>query len=76
MAKIDKIKETLNTLRVLLSLSIGLILGLSAKVSDLYDKNMFDLRFYLSLIAINFLVLVILYIAKKIKVNTDNIEKE
>lgn len=76
MAKIDKIKETLNTLRVLLSLSIGLILGLSSKVSDLYDKNMFDLRFYLSLIAINFLILVILYIAKKIKINTDDIEKE
>jgi len=76
MAKIDKIKETLNTLRVLLSLSIGLILGLSSKVSDLYDKGLYDLRFYLSLLSINFLIIVIIYIAKKIKQNTDEIEKE
>ena len=67
MAKIDKIKETLNTLRVLLSLTVGLILGLSAKVSDLYDKNIFDIRFYLSIITINLLIVVILYIAIKIK---------
>lgn len=76
MARIDKIKETLNTLRVLLSLSVGLILGLSAKVSDLYDRDVFDLRFYLSLVAINLLIVIILYIAKKIKQNTDDIEEE
>jgi len=76
MAKIDKIREILNTLRVLLSLSVGLILGLSAKVSELYDKNTYDLRFYLSLVVINLLILVILFIAKKIKKHTDNIEEK
>lgn len=64
MAKIDKIKETLNTLRVLLSLTVGLILGLSAKVSDFYDRNIFDIRFYLSIIAINLLIIAIIYICK------------
>lgn len=73
MTKIDKIKETLNTLRVLLSLSVGLILGLSAKVSDLYDRDIFDTRFYLSLVAINLLIVIILYIANKIKKNTNDI---
>ena len=76
MAKIDKIKETLNTLRVILSLSVGFILGLSAKVSDLYDKNMFDIRFYLSILGINLLVVVIIFISFKIKKNTDNIGDE
>ena len=65
MAKIDKIKEQLNTLRVLLSLSVGLILGLGAGVSNLYDRKTFDIRFYLSIIAINLLIVVILYIGKK-----------
>ena len=76
MAKIDKIKETLNTLRVLLSLTVGLILGLSAKVSDFYDKNIFDIRFYLSIIAINLLIIAILYISVKIKKNTNDIGDE
>jgi len=62
MAKIDKIKETLNTLRVLLSLTVGLILGLSAKVSDFYDRNIFDIRFYLSMMAINLLIVAIIYL--------------
>jgi uncharacterized membrane protein len=76
MAKIDKIKETLNTLRVLLSLTVGLILGLSAKVSDFYDKNIFDTRFYLSIVAINLLIIAILYISIKIKKNTNDIGEE
>ena len=62
MAKIDKIKEILNTLRVLLSLTVGLILGLSAKVSDFYDRNIFDIRFYLSMMAINLLIVAIIYL--------------
>ena len=76
MAKIDKIKEILNTLRVLLSLSVGLILGLSAKISDLYDKSIFDIRFYLSILSVNILIVVILYIAVKIRHNTNKIEEE
>ncbi len=76
MAKIDKIKEQLNTLRVLLSLSVGLILGLGAGVSNLYDRKIFDIRFYLSIIAINLLIVVILYIGNKIRQKTDEIEKE
>ena len=76
MAKIDKIKEILNTLRVLLSLSIGLILGLAAKVSDFYDREVFDARFYLALISINFLIFIIIYIAIKIKSKTEEIEDE
>jgi len=76
MAKIDKIKETLNTLRVLLSLTVGLILGLSAKISDFYDKNIFDIRFYLSIITINLLIIAIIYISIRIKKNTNDIGDE
>jgi len=76
MAKIDKIKETLNTLRVLLSLTVGLILGFSAKISDFYDKNIFDIRFYLSIITINLLIIAIIYISIRIKKNTNDIGDE
>lgn len=61
---------------MLLSLSVGLILGLSTKVSNFYDRDIFDMRFYLAVIAINFLIIVILYIAKKIKQNTNDIGEE
>ena len=74
MAKIDQIKEKLNTLRVLLSLSVGLILGLSAKISSFYDNDIFDARFYLAIIVTNLLIIVILYIAIKINKNINKIK--
>ena len=56
MAQIDKAKETLNTLRVILSLVVGVLVALSSKISDMYDKNIFDIRFYASIIGINLLL--------------------
>ncbi len=39
MAKIDEVKETLNTFRVLFSLGIGTIIALAGAVSVLYDSE-------------------------------------
>jgi len=70
MAKIDKVKETLNTLRVVLSLVVGLLVALGSKVSDMYDNNMFNIKFYISIVGINLLLVIIGYLAIKIKNKT------
>lgn len=42
MAKIDEIKEILNTLRIALSITIGIIVVLIGSIVNRYDANMID----------------------------------
>jgi uncharacterized protein YacL len=71
MAKIDEVKETLNTFRVLFSLGIGAIIALAGAVSVLYDNENFGLKFYLAIISINILIvlqiLILRFVFKKTK---------
>ena len=46
MAKIDEIKEILNTLRIWLSLTIGLIVVIVSGLIKRYDLNKVDWIFY------------------------------
>jgi len=46
MAKIDEIKEILNTLRIWLSLTIGLIVVIISGLVNRYDLNEVDWVFY------------------------------
>jgi len=73
MAKIDEIKETLNTLRVILSLIVGLLVAIGSKISQMYDENNFNTKFYISIIAVNVLLVILGYIAIKIKNKTKEI---
>ncbi len=45
MAKIDEIKEVLNTLRVAMSIIAGVIVVLIGKIFTKFEKNEFDLIF-------------------------------
>ena len=71
MAKIDEVKETLNTFRVLFSLGIGAIIALAGAVSVLYDNGIFGFKFYLAIVSINILivlqVLILRFVFKKTK---------
>ncbi|MEI6747278.1 MAG: hypothetical protein WCL34_15040 [Methylococcaceae bacterium] len=56
MAKIDEVKETLNTLRTLFSLGIGVIVALAGAVSTLYDNHDISVKFYIAIVSINVLI--------------------
>ena len=57
MSKIDEIKETLNTLRVLFYLGVGVIVALAGVVSSLYDSGEIGAKFYIAIVSINILIL-------------------
>ena len=75
MAKLDEIKELLTTLRVLFSIGVGLIVALAGVVSTSLDVKIFSYKFYLSIIAINFLIIFILVILKIIFKKTKELRR-
>ena len=74
MAKIDKIKETLNSLRVGLSIISALLITLGGTIGHLYKNQETGTIFWLaSLLFFGFLTIGFVVI-HKIKVKTDELE--
>lgn len=74
MAKIDKIKETLNSLRVGLSIISALLITLGGAIAGLYKKSEIDIIFWIaSFLFFNFLFIGFIFI-HKIKIKTDELE--
>ena len=71
MSKIDEVKEILNTLRVALSITIGVIVVLVGSIVHRYDNGKIDLLFWsgllISFILLMFVLLLINKIAKRTK---------
>jgi len=71
MAKIDEIKEVLNTLRVAMSIIAGVIVVLIGKIFTKFEKNEFDLIFWITILTTILVIIaeaiVIYNISKKTK---------
>ncbi|SFV54817.1 hypothetical protein MNB_SM-7-656 [hydrothermal vent metagenome] len=71
MAKIDEIKEILNTLRIAMSVIAGIIVILVGKIFSKFEKSEFDLIFWVTIVTtilVIFAEMIIIYnIAKKTK---------
>ncbi len=71
MAKIDEVKEILNTLRIALSITIGIIVVLVGSIVQRYDNDKIDNIFWLAVsgtfIFILFVVLIVNKLSKKTK---------
>jgi len=71
MAKIDEIKEILNTLRVALSITIGIIVLLIGNIVKRYDLNKIDEIFWLGIfvcfVLIGFVFLIVNKLSQKTK---------
>ena len=71
MSKIDEVKEVLNTLRVALSITIGVIVVLVGSIVHRYDNGKIDLLFwsglFISFVLVIFVLLLINKIAKRTK---------
>jgi len=74
MAKIDEVKEILNSLRIWLSLTVGLIVVIVSGLIKRYDDNKIDLIFYSGSFLFFILLLVILLITIKISNKTKEIK--
>ena len=71
MAKIDEVKEILNTLRVAMSIIAGVIIVLIGKIFTKFEKNEFDLIFWITILTTILVIIaevaVVYNISKKTK---------
>ncbi len=74
MAKLDEVKEILTSLRVGLSIVIGLLVVIVGSTIKLERSNEIDIYFYLGLIASIVLIIIFLQIVKYIKIFTKQIK--
>jgi len=74
MAKIDEIKEILNTLRIAMSIAFGMLVVVVGSIIKRYDNNNIDDIFWIG-IGFTFLLLIFIYlIIKKISNKTKEIK--
>ena len=74
MAKIDEIKEILNTLRIAMSIAFGILVVVVGSIIKRYDANNIDDIFWIG-IGFTFLLLISIYlIIKKISNKTKEIK--
>ena len=69
MAKIDEIKEHINTLRSYLSIITAIILAVGAGVSKLYISNNINLLFWIGIVFILFFIIIFALTSKAIHKN-------
>jgi ABC-type bacteriocin/lantibiotic exporter with double-glycine peptidase domain len=74
MAKIDKIKEILTSLRVGLSIISAFIITLGGVLGNLYSQNSISLLFWITFVFIFIFVFTGYVIIHKIRVKTDELE--
>jgi len=70
MAKIDEIKEILNTLRLFFSIAIGLIVVLTGSLIRKEEIGNVDLYFYIGSFIDFILMIGLIFLIKSIKKNT------
>jgi Na+/melibiose symporter-like transporter len=73
MAKIDEVKELLNTLRLLFSIGIGLVVVLTGALINKEATNSIDIYFWIGSVVEIITIIVLLFIAKSIKRNITKI---
>jgi len=74
MAKIDEIKEILNTLRIAMSIAFGILVVVVGSIIKRYDTNNIDDIFWIG-IGFTFLLLISIYlIIKRISNKTKEIK--
>ena len=74
MAKIDEVKEILNTLRLFFSIAIGLIVVLTGSLIKKEEVGNIDLYFYIGSVIDFILIIGLIFLVKSIKNNTKKIK--
>ena len=74
MAKIDEIKEILNTLRVTLSIIVGVLVVLIGNAVGRYDNSRIDEIFWLTIASCFILIIFLLLVVQKLSAKTKEIK--
>lgn len=74
MAKLDEVKEILNTLRIALSITIGIIVVLIGSIVNRYDNDNIDGIFWTAVIVCFILITFVMMIVNKISNKTKEIK--
>jgi len=74
MAKIDEIKEVLNTLRVLMSIAFGMLVVLVGSIIKRYDAMKIDIIFWTGIVFSLVIIVFIAVIVRKISDKTKEIK--
>ena len=75
MAKLDEVKEILNTLRVAMSIAFGMFALLIGKIVSMYSNNNTGDIFWISIVVSVMILVVIFFIIKKIAQKTREIRE-
>jgi vacuolar-type H+-ATPase subunit I/STV1 len=75
MAQIDEIKEILNTLRIALSLTMGILVITVGSIVSRYDNNKVDELFWIGIGFIFVILGVLVFIVKNISKRTKEIKE-
>ena len=73
MAKIDEVKETLNTLRTFLSLLSAFIIATAGALGTLFQRNEIDILFWLCAFLMLVFIFLCLIIGRKLHQKTKEI---
>jgi len=74
MSKLDEVKETLNTLRVVMSIFFGVFVVIVGKIVTLYEAQNLTALFWISIVASIISLIAIIVIVKKIAKKTKEIK--
>ena len=76
MSKLDEVKEILNTLRVAMSLSFGMLVITVSGIIKRFDNNNVDAIFWLGVVFTLFILLIIIFLLiNKISQRTKEIKE-
>jgi len=75
MSKLDEVKEILNTLRVAMSLSFGMLVITVSGIIKRFDNNNVDAIFWLGVVFTIFILLIIFLLINKISQRTKEIKE-
>jgi len=75
MSKLDKTKETINTLRASFGILVAVVLTLTAGLVNLYYKDNIDNLFYIGALFDIIIVIILIFIARMVIKNIEIIEE-
>ena len=75
MSKVEKVKEILNTIRIAISISFGMLALIVTGIIKRYDSNKVDELFWLGIVAASVIVILIFSLILKLSKRTNEIEE-
>ena len=74
MADLDRAKDFINNIRLYMTMCLALIISIGSGVSKLYAGENFSYIFFVGNVLILFLLLVFVFLAKKLHQKTDELK--